>query len=118
MKIRMKPKTGDNWVEYEDVKFLIDYLTSEQEEEIQRMALKASLLNEADKKVMLYEIARYYLKCCIKGWEIPGVDFKSENGKVEPELFYNVIGYDVERVMALYNDFAERLSFTETDKKK
>ena len=120
MKIRLKPKNSEsNWVKYEDVKFLIDYLTSSQEEEIQRMTLKATLIeNDADKRIALYDIAKYFIKSCIRDWEIPDVKCVLKNGLVEDELFFDVIGYDIERVMALYNDFTKKLEFTDTDKKK
>ena len=121
----MKPKGLDsNWVKYEDVEFLIDYMDEEQEEDFQnKLLVMAGTQEEGERRVKLLEVAKYYLRCVIKDWKIKDdegeeVEFKSQKGLVDKTLFYNVIGYDFDRVFALYNDFTKKLSFNSDDKKK
>ena len=147
MLLRTK-KSLNNWVKItDDVEFLVDYLTNDQEQkksnyftEVQSYLLKE--LDEKDKIIKAQlrtlaenanmKMARWELKCCIKNWrtqingEYEEVLFdrdknkfkcKITNNELDEELFDSLF-YDNNFAAECWMKIKPELEFTENDKKK
>ena len=111
IKLALK-KSNSHWLEIDDVKFLVDYPTNEQE-----MKLQEIMLDKQTEDIKRLRYARYYLKYTIKDWQ--GIETKCLliNNELEDELWQSLVS-DTMQTLTIFGKIYDNLSFTESDKKK
>ena len=112
IKLALK-KSNSHWLEIDDVKFLVDYPTNQQNVELQEIFLDTNV--SADIRNLRY--AKKFLKYTIKDWQ--GIDTKCMiiNNELEDELWYALTN-DINQTLTIFGKINDELSFTESDKKK
>ena len=107
-----KKKSKSDWIEIDEVKFLIDYPTNSQE-----MRLQEILLEKCSEDIKRLKYARLFLRFTIKGWE--GIDEPCLiiNNELEQELWESLVT-DTLQTLTIFGAIYDELNFTEIDKKK
>lgn len=111
IKLALK-KSNSHWIEIDNVKFLVDYPTNEQE-----MKLQEVMLDNQSEDIKRLRYARLYLKCTIKDWQ--GIDAKCLviNNELDNELWQSLVS-DTMQTLTVFGKIYDELNFTESDKKK
>jgi len=122
MRLSLK-KSFNNWIEIEGedgkVKFLIDYPTREQEQELQSILFSKKYTGDD----LGLKYSQRYLKYVIKDWEglfdDDGNAVKCEivNNELEDDLWWSLVK-DGANALNLFLEFNKELTFTPNDKKK
>ena len=125
MRLSLK-KSFNNWVAVKDsegneVKFLLDYFTREQEQHLQSLIWQVGQKG-ADSYLGL-QYAQYYIKYCVKDWQ--GIVDDNDkpvkcvviNDELKDDIWWALVK-DPSQALTLQSEFDKELQFTFNDKKK